>query len=428
VARPGIVIGKSIIGDLADFADFDFFWGVRVRTGRISFFSFLSIFAGVFAILFATYATFGVPVAHAQSEDAKKQAQALQVEGVRLMQKGDNRGAVAKFNEAFALVQSPKIMFNLGKAYRALGNDVEALRAFDIFLDEAPFAPKASRAEAEREVQALRPKLAYIEVDTEDTASTVRIDGREMGKSPLVRPVVVAPGTHAVKVEKTGMVTETRSVAPIAGQKLRVVVKLSPVPPPEVEKKVEKLPVVVTRPPPPPDDTVPRRRRASIDTDKPDTTEPVEHPPGRIDSPPVEPPPPAPERPWQFTAAWVSAGISALALAGGITAQVLWSQKNAQFNSLMVPGHPDQVMCTTSSADFGGGSCPALHQDANLRLTLAIAGYATAGAAAIGALVFYLTAPSSGEARAPAGNSVSLACLPGASSSSGLSCTLTTRF
>jgi len=42
------------------------------------------------------------------------------------LQKGDNRAALAKFNEAFALVQSPKIMFNMGKAYRALGNDVEA--------------------------------------------------------------------------------------------------------------------------------------------------------------------------------------------------------------------------------------------------------------------------------------------------------------
>jgi hypothetical protein len=57
-------------------------------------------------------------------------------------------------------------------------------------------------------------------------------------------------------------------------------------------------------------------------------------------------------------------------------------------------------------------------------LTLAIAGYATAGAAAIGALVFYLTAPSSPEGHAAA---VSLACLP-AASASGLSCALTTRF
>jgi len=381
--------------------------------------------AGCVSFLVVAIAILTAPVVRAQSDDAKKQAQALQVEGVRLLQKGDNRAALAKFNEAFALVQSPKIMFNMGKAYRALGNDVEALRAFDIFLDEAPYAPKASRAEAEREVQALRPKLSYIEVETEDTGSTVRIDGRDLGKAPLSRPVVVAPGSHEVKLEKTGMVAETRSVAPIAGQKLRVVVKLSPVPPPEPQIKAEKPPVVVTRPPS--DDAVPvRRRRASTDTDKPDSTEPIERPPGHIDAPPVEVPPSG--RPWQYTAAWVSVGIGALALAGGITAQVMWSQKNNQFNSVKDPMDPNRFLCTTSAPpDYGGGPCLGLHQDANLRLTLAIAGYATAGAAAVGALIFYLTAPSSTERRASSGNSVSLGCVP-AASASGLSCALTTRF
>lgn len=366
------------------------------------------------------------PSVRAQSDDAKKQAQALQVEGVRLLQKGDNRAALAKFNEAFALVQSPKIMFNMGKAYRALGNDVEALRAFDTFLDEAPYAPKASRADAEREVQALRPKLSYIEVETEDTGSTVRIDGREMGKAPLVRPVVVAPGAHEVKVDKTGMVAETRSVAPIAGQKLRVVVKLSPVPPPASQKNAEIPPAVVTRPPPA-NDGAPGHRRASRDTDKPDVTEPIERPPGHIDSPPVETSPSG--RPWQYTAAWVSVGIGALALAGGITAQVLWSQKNTEFNTVKDPTDPNRFLCTTSDPpNFGGGPCLGLHQAANTRLTLAIAGYATAGAAAIGALVFYLTAPSSTEGHASSRNSVSLACVPAAPSASGLSCALSTRF
>jgi PEGA domain-containing protein len=370
---------------------------------------------GLIPFVLVAFVVAMAPPAHAQSDDAKKQAQALQVEGVRLLQKGDNRGALAKFNEAFALVQSPKIMFNMGKAYRALGDDVEALRAYDTFLDEAPYAPKASRAEAEREVQTLRPKLAYIEVEAEDSGSTVRIDGRDMGKTPLVRAVVVAPGAHEVKVEKTGMVTEKRSVAPIAGQKVRVVVKLSAVPAPEPAKP----PVVAAQPP---SDTPPARRLANNDTD---STQIDRHPPG------IENPPPADVSPsgrrWQHTAAWVSIGLGAVALGGGITAQVLWSQKNNEFNAVQKPTGGPQ--CTTSMPpDFGGGNCLSLHQAADLRLKLAIAGYATAGAAAIAAVVFFLTAP--GEGHAAAGNSVALGCLPTALSSgtSGVSCALTTRF
>ena len=314
---------------------------------------------------------------------------------MRLLQKGDNRAALAKFNEAFALVQSPKIMFNMGKAYRALGNDVEALRAFDTFLDEAPYAPKASRADAEREVQALRPKLSYIEVETEDTGSTVRIDGREMGKAPLVRPVVVAPGSHEVKVEKTGMVAETRSVAPIAGPEAarggQAVAGSAPSPE-NAETRSGRGDAAAAG-----ERRRPARRRASRDTDKPDVTEPIERPPGHIDGPPVETPPSG--HPWQYTAAWVSVGIGALALGGGITAQVLWSQKNDEFNSVKDRGRIPVDSCAppASLRILAAGPAWACTRPQITRLTLAIAGYATAGAAAIGALVFYLTAPSSTE-------------------------------
>jgi hypothetical protein len=99
----------------------------------------------------------------------------------------------------------------------------------------------------------------------------------------------------------------------------------------------------------------------------------------------------------------------------------MWSQKNQEFND--VAG----MQCNHKQPDLGGGVCPSLDNAAKLRLTLAIAGYATAGAAAIAALIFVLTAPdSSSDAHAPAGNTVSLGCLPTASS--GLSCALTTRF
>ena len=40
-----------------------------------------------------------------QSDGARKRAQALQVEGLGLMQKGDNRAALQRFDEAFRLVE-----------------------------------------------------------------------------------------------------------------------------------------------------------------------------------------------------------------------------------------------------------------------------------------------------------------------------------
>jgi hypothetical protein len=180
--------------------------------------------AGVAGLLLAA-----APRASAQSEGDKKQAQALQSEGLRLMQKGDNQGAVAKFEEAFRLVASPKILFNMGKAHLALGDQAKALEELQRFLDEAPFAPKESRDEARKHVEALQPHLAYIDVQTDDVGSTISVDGRVLGSAPLPRPIVVTPGTHELRVEKTDMVTDVRQVSPIAGQKVRVAVKLTSV-------------------------------------------------------------------------------------------------------------------------------------------------------------------------------------------------------
>ncbi len=119
-------------------------------------------------------------VAMAGADADKKKAQALQVEGLRLMQAGDNRGALDKFEEAFRLVPSPKILFNRGKAHQALGEGAAALSDFERFLDEAPYAPKESRAEASRSVEALRPTLSYLEVQTDDVGSTIAVDGHEI--------------------------------------------------------------------------------------------------------------------------------------------------------------------------------------------------------------------------------------------------------
>jgi hypothetical protein len=356
------------------------------------------------------------PAARAQSDGDKKQAQALQVEGVRLMHKGNNRGALSKFEEAFRLVPSPKILFNRGKAHFALGDAAEALSDLERFLDEAPYAPEESRAEAERTIQSLRPKLSYIEVQTDDVGSRVSIDGKEMGAAPLPRPVVVAPGAHEVRVDKTGMNSETRSVSPIAGQKVRVAVKLVPVP--ERPSPATNIGSLIPTPVPP---TAGAPATSAI-------------PPRLTGGPtPAESPAPSPSGAgrWQITAAWISGGAGVLLLGGGVTLQLLSASKNADFNNtkLTPTAANTKGQCNQALMDSGGGPCQALLDAANRRHTYALVGVAAGGAALIGALVFYLAAPpANGGAR-----EVAAACLPmvgGATGGdrAGASCALALRF
>ena len=340
-----------------------------------------------------------------QSDAAKKRAQALQVEGLGLLQKGDSRAALQKFDDAFRLVPSPKILFNRGKAHRALGEDVAALADFERFLDEAPYAPKESRVEAERAVQALRPKLAYLEIQVEDVGSTVSVDGAEIGAAPLPRPVVVAPGTHEVRVVKSGTNDDVRSVSPIAGQKLRVVVKLTVT---VASAPAPVAPAATTAPPTPAPSPVPA---AAAPAATPTTAVVVTG--GQ------QPAPRGSERPWQITAAWVSAGAGVVFLGAGITAQVLTSAKYDEFNDVDAPNASGE--CNRTVPASGGGRCQELLDAAELRQKLAIVGYAAAGVTLAGSLIFYLAAPSSS-----AGHDVAAACSP--DQLTGVSCALTLRF
>jgi hypothetical protein len=341
--------------------------------------------------------------ANGQTDADKKQAQALQVAGVRLMDHGDNRGALDKFEAAFRLFPSPKILFNMGKARNELGQAADAVNDFERFLDEAPYAQKESRDEAERLIKVLRPQLSYLDLTTDDVGSRITVDGREVGTAPLARPLAVMPGPHEVHFDKAGMLTETRSVAPVAGQKLRIYVKLTPVPSATAAPTPEPAPARAAAAPPP--------------------GAPTTSPPVVTVQEPLSEPVATAHRPWQLDAAWIAGGAGVVFLAGGITAQVLASSKNADFNNVTNAPSPNG-QCNKSLPNAGGGPCQGLLDGANTRSTIALIGYVASGVALAGALVFYLTAPSPPR---PSGHSTAIACLPGIEAP-GMSCSLTTRF
>jgi len=338
--------------------------------------------------------------ASGQTDTDKKQAQALQVAGVRLMEHGDNRGALDKFEAAFRLFPSPKILFNMGRARNELGQAAEAVNDFERFLDEAPYAQKESRDEAERMIKELRPQLSYLDLTTDDVGSRIAVDGREVGTAPLARPLAVTPGPHEVNFDKAGMIAETRSVTPVAGQKLRVYVKLTPVPSATTAPAPE--PARATAAPPP-----------SAPPASPSVAT-VQEPAGASVA--------TAHRPWQLDAAWIAGGAGVVFLAGGITAQLLSSSKNADFNDVTNAPSPNG-QCNKTLPNAGGGPCQGLLDAANTRSTIAVIGYVASGLSLAGALVFYLTAPSP----SPSGHSTGIACLPPIEAP-GMSCLLTTTF
>lgn len=167
----------------------------------------------------------------AQSDSSKAAATAKVAEAQRLYEDGDYAGALLKLRAAYNLYPSPKIHFNFGQAYRGLARDTEAIEAFETFLAEAKDAPEELRTDARKQLAELHARVASVEVTCDEAGADVRVDGRSYGRTPLDRPILIAPGTHQIVVKKDGFPTFTETIAPRRAVSLRIEATLRGLPP-----------------------------------------------------------------------------------------------------------------------------------------------------------------------------------------------------
>jgi len=173
----------------------------------------------------------------ADDSEAKAKAQALLKEGAKLYQNGELLPALDKFNAAYAAFQSPKLLFNIGQASRDLGRFVEAMTAFERFLEEDPEAPADMIAEAQRSVAELQGKLGKLRIQCSKDGAEISVDGKLVGVAPLARPVWAEQGNHQVTARHPDTAPAVEDVEVNAGW---------------VHTVVMTLPALVEAPPPKP--------------------------------------------------------------------------------------------------------------------------------------------------------------------------------
>jgi hypothetical protein len=251
-------------------------------------------------VLFALLAQAAPPSA---SPEAKAKAQVLLKEGAKLYEKGELLPALDKFNEAYAEFQSPKLLFNIGQASRDLGRFVEAMTAFDRFLEEAPDAPSDMIAEAKQSVSELLGKLGKLRIQCSKDGAEISVDGKLVGVAPLTRPVWAVQGNHQVTARHPATAPAVEDVEVNVGWVHTVVMNL----PALVEAPVAPVVVLPPKPPAP-------KPQVEIETSVPPAPEPV-----------------TPEAHRGRTWTWVAAG-SAVVFAG--TAVGLGLATRSKFDSL----------------------------------------------------------------------------------------------
>ena len=86
------------------------------------------------------------------SASANDRAQALYLEGMTLYRSGKYRSAVGRFREAFGLVPDPRLMYNIGRSYEAVGDLDTAERWYRRCAEDAETKP-ALQQKARRRIR-----------------------------------------------------------------------------------------------------------------------------------------------------------------------------------------------------------------------------------------------------------------------------------
>ena len=113
--------------------------------------------------------------------------------------------AAKELDTAYRLWPDPALLYNIGALYLELGRPAEAASALETYLDleGARLSPRR-RKEIEAVVAKQLAVVGTIEVRTTPEGVAVRLDDRDMGKTPLDHAIRAAQGAHELALARRG--------------------------------------------------------------------------------------------------------------------------------------------------------------------------------------------------------------------------------
>jgi hypothetical protein len=196
-------------------------------------------------------------------------ARSLGVQGIKLADSGDCKGAIELLSRAESLYHAPSILGRLGECQVLVGQIVLGTENLNRVVREelAANAPKAFRDAKERAKGVLNtalPKIARLTVKIEphDAKPQVTVAGAPIPPALLGVERPTDPGSHEIVVSAPGYLEQKSTVTLVEGGSQEVSLKLEkdpnvvaatppPAPPPST--------VVTTAPAQPPADTAPKK-------------------------------------------------------------------------------------------------------------------------------------------------------------------------
>jgi hypothetical protein len=343
-----------------------------------------------------------VSTASAQSEEDKAKARAGMAEGAKLLDRKQYEPALRQFEESYRLVASAKILFNIGVAKRGLGRKAEALEAFEAFLEQSPFAPAPSRAQAEKARDQLRQQVGFVQIDVDVAGASVSVDGRPVGTSPIGKLVPVDLGPRQITAEKAGVARHQTVTIPVGGQKATATFELD-----QAAAQTATATTTTTTGPAPAPAPSPARAPAPAAAASGSPGAPGTTLPGEVKGATTgvaagrELPAPAPGPSGLRAAApWIAGGAALLAAGLGVAALMARNEKAREHNRC------GEAMPTNADA------CKSLRDDAESLQRWEMGAFVTAGALTAISVTLFLLNASARQSADAAQSGMALGCGP----------------
>ncbi|WP_437679313.1 tetratricopeptide repeat protein [Sorangium sp. So ce131] len=169
------------------------------------------------------------------TEQAKAAARALAGQGWEHFQAGRYEEALAAFRDAEALVHAPSLLYQAARSCERLGRLIEARSFYQRIVDEplaasAPRAYQQAQADAKVELAALAPRIPSLEVTVtgaSTSAVALTLDGQRI--DPAL-PVERDPGNYTLVAVVPGHTPVTRTIQLKEGAREQVTLDLTPPP------------------------------------------------------------------------------------------------------------------------------------------------------------------------------------------------------
>jgi len=150
--------------------------------------------------------------------------------GNNFLDRGQPSQALVKFQEAYRLVHSEKLNYNIAQALSAIpGREADAYQAYQAVLEMLPRQPVALLQVARVSQTALQRRVTLVTVVIDPDGAAVSMDGAPWGFSPMPQRRATLPGYHHLRIAKDGFQTFERDLTLEAGQALEEVIHLAPV-------------------------------------------------------------------------------------------------------------------------------------------------------------------------------------------------------